>query len=117
MATKTTTVGKGCDIRSRDLLPRGVISSWAEQKHRGLLDAVGGRYRSEFAVQQGNGDTGIAAELQWVSSPQEEARYFPGTAPHGGARDEDAEVSSLEALIPAVLNSNTEALDAVESLD
>jgi len=76
MTTKTTTMRKGCDIRSRELLP------------------------------QGNGDTGIAAELQWVSSPQEEARYFPGTAPHGGARDEDAEVPSLEALIQAVLNSN-----------
>ena len=59
MATKTTTIGKGCDIRSRELLPRG--------GHR--------------------------------------------------ARDEDAELSSLEALIQAELNSNTGAIDAVESLD
>lgn len=39
---------------------------------------------------------------------KEKARYFPGTAEHGGARDEEAEVPSLEALIQAVLNSNTE---------
>jgi hypothetical protein len=47
---------------------------------------------------------------------------FPGTAPHEEAHDEDAELSSLEALlleefIQAVLNSNTEEIDAVESLD
>ncbi len=33
------------------------------------------------------------------------------------ARDEDAEEPSLEALIQAVLNSNTEAIDAAEPLD
>ena len=40
-----------------------------------------------------------------------------GTTPHKGARDEDADVPSLEALIQAVLNNNTEAIEAVESLD
>ena len=39
---------------------------------------------------------------------KEKARYFPGTAQQGGPRDEEAEVPSLEALIQAVLNSNTE---------
>ena len=73
-------------------------------------------------MQQTKSDTGIAEELQLVPSSQEEARYFPGTALHGGAHDEDAELSSLEALlfeefIQAVLNSNTEEIDAVESLD
>jgi hypothetical protein len=73
-------------------------------------------------MQQTKSDTGIVAELRSVFSPQEEARYFPGTAPHEEAHDEDAELSSLEALlfeefIQAVLNSNTEEIDAVESLD
>jgi len=44
-------------------------------------------------------------------------RYFSGMAPQEDARDEDAEEPSLEALIQAVLNSNTEAIDAAEPLD
>jgi hypothetical protein len=68
-------------------------------------------------MQQKKNDTGIAAELQLVFSSQEQDRYFPGTAPHEDARDEDADVPSLEALIQAVLNSNTEAIDAAEPLD
>jgi hypothetical protein len=57
------------------------------------------------------------AKLHLVFLSQEEARYFPGTAPQEDARDEDAEEPSLEALIQAVLNSNTEAGDAAEPLD
>jgi len=38
-------------------------------------------------------------------------------APQEDAPDEDAEEPSLEALIQAVLNSNTEAIDAAELLD
>ena len=62
----------------------------------------------------------MAAELRLIFPPQKEARYFPalyfpGTAPHQGARDEDAEDLSFEALIQAVLNSNTEEIDAGES--
>jgi hypothetical protein len=73
-------------------------------------------------MQQTKSDTGVAAELQSVFSSQEEARYFLGTAPYEEAHDEDAELSSLEALlfeqfIQAVLNSHTEEIDAVESLD
>jgi len=60
-------------------------------------------------MQQRKSDTGLAAELWLVFSPLEDALYFPGTAPDGGAPDEDAEAPpSLEALIQAVLNSNTE---------
>ena len=63
----------------------------------------------------------MAAELQ-LDSSQEEDRYFSSTDPRGGAHDEDAELSSLdalllEALIKAVLNSNTEEIDAAESSD
>jgi hypothetical protein len=67
-------------------------------------------------MQQRKSDTSLAAELQLVFSSQEKARYFPGTAPQGDVRDEDEE-SLVEALIQAVLNSNTEAIDAVEPLD
>lgn len=38
-------------------------------------------------------------------------------APQEDARDEDAEEPLLEELIQAVLNSNTEAIDAEEPLD
>ena len=38
-------------------------------------------------------------------------------APQEDARDEDAEEPSLEALIEAVLNNNTEAIDAIELKD
>ena len=65
-------------------------------------------------MQQRKSDTDIAAELQLVCWSPEDARSFPGTVPHGGARDEDADVPSLEALIQAVLNSNTEEIEAVE---
>jgi hypothetical protein len=68
-------------------------------------------------MQQRKSDIGQAAELQLVFPSQEKARYFPGTAPQGQTRDEDAEEPSLKALIQAVLNSNTEAIDAVEPLD
>jgi hypothetical protein len=65
-------------------------------------------------MQQTKSDTGVAAKLQSVFSSQEAARYFPGTAPHEEANDEDAELSSLEALlfeefIQAVPNSHTDA--------
>jgi hypothetical protein len=68
-------------------------------------------------MQQRKSDTGIAAKLQLVFSSQEEARDLPRTVPHGRARDEDAELSSLEALIQEVLNSTRDELNAVESLD
>jgi hypothetical protein len=75
MAAKTTTIRKGCDILSRELLslsgPRAPRSQ--EQIEADALSRLG------FAH-----------------------------------RDEDAEVPSLEALIQAVLNSNTEAMDAEE---
>ena len=58
-------------------------------------------------------NTLIAAELQWVPS-LEKVRYFSGMAPEEDERDEDAEEPSLEALIQAVLNSNTEEIDAAE---
>jgi hypothetical protein len=67
-------------------------------------------------MQQRNNDTGVAAELQLVFSSQEKAPYFPDTAPQGEVRDEDEE-SLVEALIQAVLNSNTAAIDAAEPLD
>jgi hypothetical protein len=72
------------------------------------------RRRTSLAMQQRNNDTGVAAELQLVFSSQEKAPYFPDTAPQGEVRDEDEE-SLVEALIQAVLNSNTEAepLDCV----
>ena len=38
-------------------------------------------------------------------------------APQEDAPDEDAEEPSLEELIQAVMNSNTEAIDAEEPLD
>jgi hypothetical protein len=57
------------------------------------------------------------AKLHLIFLSQEEVRYFPGMAPQEDARDEDAEEPSLEELIQAVLNSNTEAIDAAESLD
>jgi hypothetical protein len=59
-------------------------------------------------VQQKQHNTGIAAELQLVFPSQQEARYFPGTASQRDASDEGAEEPSLEALIQAVLNNNTE---------
>jgi hypothetical protein len=65
-------------------------------------------------MQPKKNDTGIVAELHLSFSSQEQDRYFPATAPHEGARDEDADVPSLEALIQAVLNTNTEAIDASE---
>jgi hypothetical protein len=61
--------------------------------------------------------TGIAAELQLAFSSQEEVEYFTGAAPHGQAHDEDAELPSLETLIQAVLDSNTEDINAWELLD
>jgi hypothetical protein len=65
-------------------------------------------YHNHLAMRPRNIDTGQAAELYFGFSPLEEARYFPGTAPEAVAHDDDAEVSpSLEALIQAVLNSNT----------
>ena len=57
----------------------------------------------------------MLAELQLFFSSQEEADYFPGTAPDGAACDQDAELPSVEALIQAVLNGNSEEIDAVES--
>lgn len=65
-------------------------------------------------MQQKKNDTGIVAEFLLVFSSQEQDRYFPGTAPHEGARDEDADAPSLEALIQAVLNTNTDSIDASE---
>jgi hypothetical protein len=59
-------------------------------------------------VQQRKSDTGIAAELRLVFPSQEKPRYFSGTAPLRDARDEDAEEPSLEALIQAVLNNDTQ---------
>jgi hypothetical protein len=59
-------------------------------------------------VQQRKSDTGVAAELHLVFPSQQKARYFPGTAPQTDARDEDAEEPSVEALIQAVLNNNTQ---------
>jgi hypothetical protein len=67
-------------------------------------------------MQQRKSDTGRAAELQLVFSSQEQGRYFPGTATQRDARDEDAEEPSLDPLIQAVLNSNTDAVDAAEAL-
>ena len=69
-------------------------------------------------MQQTKSDTGVTAEPQSVFSSQEEAEYFPGTAPNEGARDEDEQLSSLEALIldeliQAVLNSNKEEINAI----
>jgi hypothetical protein len=83
MATKTTRMGRGGDIRSRELLSRG--------GHR----APRGQEQIAAAALSGLGLADI---------------------------DEDAELSSLEALlfeefIQTVLNSNTEEIDAVESLD
>jgi hypothetical protein len=65
-------------------------------------------------MQQKKNGAGIMAELQLIFSSREQDRYFPGAAPHEGARDEDADVPSLEAPIQAVLNTNTEAIDASE---
>ena len=59
-------------------------------------------------MQQRKSNTGLAAELLLAFSSQGEDRDFPGTVPHGGVRDEGAELPSFEALIQAVLNSNTE---------
>ena len=83
MATKTTTMGKRGDIRSRELLPQG--------GHR----APGSQEQIAAAALSRSGLADI---------------------------DEDGELSSLGALvleefIQAVLNSNTEEIDAVESLD
>jgi hypothetical protein len=50
-------------------------------------------------MQKRKNDTGLAAELQLVFSPQEKARYL------------------VEALIQAVLNSNPEVIDAAEPFD
>ena len=52
-----------------------------------------------------------------VFSLQVKVRYFSGMAPQEDARDDDAEEPSLEELIQAVLNNNTEAIDAAEPLD
>ncbi|MBV9301450.1 MAG: hypothetical protein JOY62_05740 [Acidobacteriaceae bacterium] len=68
-------------------------------------------------MQQRKNNTGITAELQSIFSSQEKAGNFPGAASHRRTRDEDAELSSREALIQAVLNSNTEETDAGELLD
>ena len=73
-------------------------------------------------MQQRKSETGIAAELQLVFSPQEEVRNLPDADQQEKERDEDAELSSVEAslldaFIQAVLNSTREAIDAVESLD
>jgi hypothetical protein len=83
LATKTTTMGKGGDIHSRELLPQG--------GHRAP--------RSQEQI--------AAAALSRLGFAD---------------IDEDGELSSLGALvleefIEAVLNSNTEEIDAVESLD
>jgi hypothetical protein len=64
--------------------------------------------QNRLAMQQKKSDTGLAAEFYLAFSPLRDARNFPGTAPDEVAHDEDAEVlPSLEALIQAVLNSNT----------
>jgi hypothetical protein len=68
-------------------------------------------------MQQKKNDAGIVEELQFVFSSREQDRYFPGAAPHEGARGDDAEEPSLEALLQAVLNTNTEAKGASEPLD
>jgi hypothetical protein len=83
MAIKTTTMGKGGDIRSRELIPQG--------GHRAP------RGQEQIA----------AAALSRLGLADVE---------------EDAELSSLEALlleefIQAALKSNTEEIDAVELLD
>jgi hypothetical protein len=62
-------------------------------------------------VQRRKNDTGRAAKLQLVFSSQEKAPHFAGTASQRDATDEGAEEPSLEALIQAVLNNNTEAID------
>ena len=59
-------------------------------------------------MQQKTNDTGSAAELQLVFPSQQKAGIFLGTAPQRDARDEGAEEPSLEALIQAVLNNNTQ---------
>jgi hypothetical protein len=68
-------------------------------------------------VQQINSDTVVAPEMWLVFLSQEDAEDFPDTALHAGARDEDADAPSFEALIQAVLNSNVDEIDAVDSLD
>jgi hypothetical protein len=55
--------------------------------------------------------------LQLVFFVARKVRYFSGMAPQEDARDDDPEEPSLEALIQAVLNSNTEAIDSAEPLD
>ena len=62
-------------------------------------------------------DTAAPEELNLIFSLDEEAEYFPDTAPDVGARDEDAEAPSFDALIQAVLNSNIEATDVEELSD
>jgi hypothetical protein len=57
-------------------------------------------------MQQRMSDTCLAAKLQLFLS-QGDADYLPGTAPDEETRDEDTGEPSLEALIQAVLNSNT----------
>ena len=59
-------------------------------------------------MQQRKSDTGRAAKVQLVFSSQEKAPHFPGTASQRDVSDEGAEEPSLEALIQAVLNNNTE---------
>ncbi|MBV8071327.1 MAG: hypothetical protein JO270_15570 [Acidobacteriaceae bacterium] len=73
-------------------------------------------------MQQRNSDSRTPAESRLVFSPEEETRYFPRTVPDGEAPDEDATLSSLDALIldaliHAVLDSNREETDAMELLD
>jgi hypothetical protein len=68
-------------------------------------------------VQQRNSDTVVAPEMWLVFLSQEDAEDFPDTALHGEARDEDAHALSFESLIQSVLNSNTDEIDAVDSLD
>lgn len=59
-------------------------------------------------MQPKKSDTDIASELHSIFSSQEEAPYFAITSPHGEARYEDAELSSFEALIEAMLSGDTE---------
>jgi hypothetical protein len=64
--------------------------------------------QNRLAMQRRKSDIGVAAKLQLFLS-QEDAGHFPSTAPDEAARDEDAGLQpSVEALIQAVLNSNTE---------
>ena len=68
-------------------------------------------------MQQIMSDTLVAAELWFVFSSQEDAEDLTDSPLHERAFDDGVDAPSLEELIQAVLNSNTEQMDAVDSLD